>query len=253
MGDTLSPCHVHALRVLSGFEGKGRAVKFLVYYGHAEELLPQLRECDVLVFEPRGWSESALRELRAPGGPKLIGYLSAFAWPEWAGRRRWWWGKPEHDPEWDAWWLSLSSFGWRYKVGRLWRDVRLNCDGIFLDNLDRLEQDPKSLRPLLKLLEQIRGAWPEVYLLGNRGFGHWKELRSHLSGVLFENMTDAGFGSSDRAWVKEQLDRLRHPGIDIYALDYQSRFDAEESEALRGDYPKLRYYCAPDQGLQSLA
>lgn len=228
-------------------------MRFLVYYGHAEEMIPRLRDCEILVFEPRGWSASALEQLKAPNGPKLIGYLSAFAWPEWAGPKRWWWGRPIHDPEWNAWWLTLASWGWRYQVGRLWRDVKTHCDGIFLDNLDRLEQDPKGVEPFLKLLAQIKSAWPEVYLLGNRGFAHWKQLRSHLDGVLFENMTDSGFSGSDRNWVREQLATLRHPGVDIYGLDYQSRFDVEESESLRVEFPKMAYYCAPDQSLQSLA
>ncbi len=227
-------------------------MSFLVYYGHQEELIPRLRQCEVLVLELRGWSEQALEQLRAPGGPRVLGYLSAFAWPEWAGPRRWWWGRPEHDPEWNAWWLSLTKWGWRRQVGQLFEQLKGRCDGVFLDNLDRLEQDPASLEPFLGLLTSLKKQWPEVYLLGNRGFANWKPLRSQLSGVLFENMTDQGFSTSDRNWVREQLDLLRHPGVDLYALDYATRYDPEESESLRGDYPRLLYYCAPDQTLQSL-
>lgn len=226
--------------------------ELLVYYGHDPALLPRLRQCQVLVFESQGWSPDHLAQLRGPGGPRLLGYLSPFAWPQWAGPARWWWGKSQPDPEWNARWHSLIWPGWRGQVRRLAALVRQNgCDGIFLDNLDRLEADPRSLPHLLKILQGLRREWPDVYLLGNRGFAHWSSLSSLLDGVLVENMSDRTFRESDRRWVEERIRQTA--SRDVYALDYATLYSPEEARRMRELFPGLRSYVAPDQSLQTLA
>ena len=226
-------------------------MSFLVYYGHDLSNLQRLRQCEVLVFEPRGWSGEALEQLKAPGGPRLLGYLSPFAWPAWAGPSRWWWGPSTPDPQWGARWYSLAGAGWRRQVMFLARAVQACCDGVFLDNLDRLQADPASLPFLLDLLASLRREWPGGYFLGNRGFAHWDFLRSQLDAVLLESMADSGFSSQDRRWVKEQLGRVAPK--DLFSLDYADRCDPGLADELRALHPEMRYYRAPDQSLQSLA
>lgn len=223
---------------------------FLVYYGHNPELLPKLKECELLIFESRGWTESQLSDLRSGGG-KLIAYISPFAWPDWMGPVKWWWGKKERDPEWNAWWLSPAHMGWKYQLKNMWRSLRPKADGLFFDNLDRLEQDPKGLKPLQKFLQEIREEWPDAVLLGNRGFTHWSSLNKYLDGVLFENLTDQAFGSKDRAWVVDKLESLRT--TQVYALDYETRRVDTEALKLREQFPKIKYYCAPDESLQTIS
>lgn len=225
-------------------------MSFLVYYGHDASLLPQLRQCRTLVFEPRGWSEEKLQSLRAPGGPRLLGYLSPFAWPAWAGSSRWWWGPSIPDPEWGARWYSLTWAGWRRQVKSLACAVRACCDGVFLDNLDRLQVDSASLPHLLEFLAWLRRDWPGAYLLGNRGFAHWDSLGSRLDGVLVENLADSSFSVQDRRWVEEQLARVAPK--DLFGLDYADRCDPAVGEGLQTRFPKMAYYKAPDQSLQSL-
>lgn len=226
-------------------------MSLLVYYGHDEALLPRLRQCEYLVFEARGWSPVALRRLQASGGPRLLGYLSPFAWPDWAGARRWWWGPSTPDPEWSARWYSLAWPGWRRQVQRLAKVVLDCCDGVFVDNLDRLQADSASLPRLLALLASLRRQRPEIYLLGNRGFSHWDHLSTHLDGVLLENLSDAAFTGEDRRWVEVQLERVAPR--DLFALDYADRFEPVVARRLRERYPDMRYYLAPDRALQSLA
>jgi hypothetical protein len=222
---------------------------FLVYYGHDEKLVERLAQTDLLIFESRGWSEQQLAQLRAEGG-KLIGYLSPFAWPDWLGPVKWWWGAKERDEEWNAWWLTLASRGWRHRVGQMWKSLRPGLDGLFFDNLDRLERDPKSLKPFLALLQNIRREWPGTILIGNRGFQHWSSLGRHFDGVLFENLTDSAFSAADRRWVEEKLLELQ--GSKVYALDYETRKVEAEASRLRSLFPKMAYYCAPDESLQSV-
>lgn len=226
-------------------------MSLLVYYGHDEALLERLRQCEYLVFEPRGWSSAALRALAAPGGPRLLGYLSPFAWPDWAGPARWWWGPWERDEEWSARWYSLRWPGWRHQVRRLLRSLRLSCDGVFLDNLDRLQANPASLPHLLDLLRELRRDWPQTYVLGNRGFQHWESLSSQVDGSLLENLSDSSFSRADHVWVEAQLARVAPR--ELFALDYADRYMPEVAQKLRDRYPEMRYYLAPDRSLQSLS
>lgn len=224
----------------------------LVYYGHDPQLLPALRQAKVLVFEARGWSPQHLAVLRQPGGPRLLGYLSPLAWPRWAGPYRWWWGPWQADPTWDARWYSLAWPGWRRQVRTLARQARTVCHGLFLDNLDRLRDDPRSLPHLERFLSELRRQWPDVYLLGNRGFAHWDRLAPLLDGVLVENLSDRAFTTADRGWLEQQLRRLEQPERELFALDYATRCLPEEAARLRELFPRLRYYLAPDERLQSL-
>lgn len=222
---------------------------FVVYYGHDSQQIPRLKEFDLAIIESRGWSAEHLAELRS-GGTRLIGYISPVAWPDWQGIVKWWWGRKERDEEWKAWWLSLSSWGWRRQFRRMLRDLPSGLDGVFFDNLDRLDQDKASLKPLIKILKELRATWPDAHLIGNRGFAHWPSLRSHMDGILFENLTDKGFSPADRDWVKARLMELQ--GSQVYALDYATRRVGPIAEELQKTYPKMLYYCAPNEGLQSV-
>ena len=102
----------------------------------------------------------------------------------------------------------------------------------------------------MSLLTNLRKARPEAVLIGNRGFAHWSALRSHLDGVLFENLTDQAFSKHDQAWVEEQLLQLQ--GTSILALDYANRRQEPIAQRLRERFPGMAYYCAPDESLQSL-
>lgn len=226
-------------------------MSLLVYYGHNPALISRLRDCQTLVFEPRGWSRTQLEALRQPGGPKLLGYLSPLAWPAWAGPSRWWWGPSSFDPAWNARWQSLAWAGWRFKVRKLAQEVRRSCHGLFLDNLDRLQSDQASLPHLERLLNEWRDAWPDGYLLGNRGFTQWERLSPLLDGVLLENLADRAFSASDQQWVESQLAKMAR--TDAYALDYSTRCNPDRARQLLERHPALRYYCAPDESLQSLS
>lgn len=231
-------------------KSQAKSPSFLVYYGHDTSLIPQLSEANLLILESRGWTDEELQQIRGDS-TKLIGYISPFAWPDWMGTVKWWWGKKERDPEWNAWWFSPSSWGWRRQLNTMWRELRPRVDGLFFDNLDRLEQDKQGLKALKKFLESIRQEWPEAHLIGNRGFSHWSHLNRYLDGVLFENLTDEAFSKGDRSWVEGQLETLRT--TQVYALDYQTRRVEPEAERLKSLFPRIQYYCAPDEGLQSLS
>lgn len=222
---------------------------FTVYYGHDPAEVDRIVSFELAVLESRGWDPESWTRLQA-SPTKLIGYLSPFAWPDWLGKSRWWWGKKERDQEWGAWWYSLSSWGWRKRMSQMWRELPQGLDGYFFDNIDRLERDPASLPYFLRLLNEIRASQPNAVLIGNRGFTHWSRLRGHLDGILFENLTDQSFSLSDKKWVVSQLESLQD--TTVYALDYQTRRVEVESRRLLSLFPKLLYYCAPDESLQSI-
>ena len=224
-------------------------MEFRVYYGHDPALVPELRQAQLLILEPAGWSDEQLSELSAEGA-ELVGYVSPLAWADWKGPVKWWWGSKERDPEWSAWWLSLSSPGWRYSFRRMCIRALERTGGLFLDNLDRLQQDEASLKPLSEILADLKKKWSGARFLGNRGFAHLSQLRSQLDGILFENLTDRSFSSQDRSWVEEQLLNLQ--GLQVFALDYATRRDEEEGARLLSRFPRMHYYCAPDESLQSL-
>jgi len=141
--------------------------------------------------------------------------------------------------------------GWKFRVSQMWKSLRPGLDGLFFDNLDRLDQDPKALKPFLKILSQIRQTWPEAILIGNRGFSHWSSMSPYLDGILFENLTDSAFSAQDRNWVESKLAELQ--STQVYALDYETRRVEREARRLRSVFPNLSYYCAPDESLQRLS
>lgn len=224
-------------------------MKFYVYYGHDPSLISRLKKAELLILETAGWSESQLSELRSDGA-RLIGYVSPLAWADWKGPVKWWWGRKQRDEVWGAWWLSLGAPGWRYTFKKMCLKVLSRVDGLFLDNLDRLEQDQAGVGPLLGILKSLRKAQPQAYIIGNRGFANWSRLRSGLDGVLFENLTDRAFSPSDREWVRDKLLSLQ--GTTVFALDYQTRNNPEEARRLRESFPGMHYYLAPDETLQSV-
>ena len=223
---------------------------FVVYYGHDARQIPRLQESELLILEPQGWSDEQLVELKS-NGSKLIGYLSLLAWPDWRGPTKWWWGRKERDPQWSAWWMSLSSPGWKRQAQNLLNSLHPLLDGVFFDNLDRLQQDQTSLKPLQALLKKLRKERPQALLIGNRGFAHWHALAPYLDGILFENLTDQAFSKHDLAWVEEQLLQLQ--GTKILALDYANRRQEAVAQRLCQKFPGMAYYCAPDESLQSLS
>lgn len=223
--------------------------RFLVYYGHDQSLIPSLSLSELLICESRGWSDSDLLALRSQGA-KIIGYISPFAWPDWMGPSKWWWGSKQRDPQWNAWWFNPASLGWRYQLSFMCKALKPRVDGLFFDNLDRLQVQPEALKSLLKLLRTIRKQWPEALLIGNRGFDHWDALKPYLDGVLFENLTDLAFTRNDKNWVESQLHRLG--AHKVYALDYQTRRVEAEATRLQSLFPNMRYYCAPNENLQTL-
>lgn len=223
---------------------------YLIYYGHDPAWLDKLSQAEFVILERRGWSGEQIASLRS-GGTKVLAYISPLAWPDWMGKPSWWWGRKSRDEAWGAWWMSLTSPGWRRQVHTMWGEVSSDVDGLFLDNLDRLDQDRASLGPLVRMLQQVRNKWPGAFLLGNRGFAHWPSLSPHLNGILFENLTDAAFGPGDKQWVQEQLFQLQ--GTRVFALDYATRRVSLEAERLRTLFPQMSYYCAPDESLQSLS
>lgn len=222
---------------------------FTVYYGHDSDQVSRLTAFELAIVESRGWKPDDWQTLRQ-SSTKLIGYLSPFAWPDWLGPSKWWWGSKQRDPEWNAWWYSLSSWGWRKRVGQMWRELPEGLDGLFFDNIDRLQKDPASLKPLRRLLAEIRSHKPDAILIGNRGFDHWPHLQSHLDGILFENLTDRAFSASDKRWVESQLENLR--GTKVYALDYDTRKVPPEAQRLNSLYSNMQYYAAPDESLQTI-
>ncbi len=147
----------------------------------------------------------------------------------------------------------MASRGWRYKVSKLSEAVMEKCDGIFLDNLDRLQDDKAGMPFLLTWLKDIKQKWPHAYLLGNRGFSNWDALRPHLDGVLFENLSDQAFSIDDKKWVAMHLEQCRFDKIDLFALDYETRRASEDAKRYRSLAPTMAYYCAPDESLQTLS
>ena len=213
-------------------------------------MLADLKAVDLAIIEPEGWSDAQLSELQQ-AGTIVVGYVSAMAWADWKGPARWWWGGKERDEEWGAWWMSLTSWGWRRHFRSLCKRVLARCDGLFVDNLDRLQDDPDSVEPLRKLLQSLKKEFPGSHFVGNRGFAHLSALGSSFDGILFENLTDRAFSDADKRWVREQLMNLQ--GLRVYALDYETRWDQKLTEELCGSFPRMLYYRAPDESLQGLA
>jgi polysaccharide biosynthesis protein PelA len=210
---------------------------YTIYYGApTANALRKLAAYDMVVVEPRLWSEAQVQTLQK-NGTKVIGYLSVLEqykssplladsedadYLKVNGKRDW-------RSEWKSWSMDISSAHYR---SLLVRDleaqiVAKGLNGVFLDTVgnvdDGIWSDAISNRQrdgVVSFVSALRAAYPTLSLIQNWGLTLLKDRTApYIDGLLWEDF-DPREVSGD-AWSKNrmrELDALEAKGLSVFTV-----------------------------------
>ncbi len=169
-----------------GGNGIERISSFVVYYG--DNRVEELRMFDLAILSPL--LEEEIVELNNYG-VITIGYVSLTTVGGWEP-----WAKNVSDD------LVVGSYvEWREKTVNAcdcrWEEILLDqaipyilgkgFKGIFLDNLDMVDNYPFMKNCVRKIIRDIRRKYPSIIIVVNRGFAIVEDIAPYVDAVLFED------------------------------------------------------------------
>ena len=209
-----------------------RISSFVVYYG--DDRVEELRMFDLAILSPL--LEEEIVELNNYG-VITIGYVSLTTVGGWEP-----WAKNVSDD------LVVGSYvEWGEKIVNAcdcrWEKILLNqaipyilgkgFKGVFLDNLDMVDNYPFMKNCVIKLVKDIRKKYPNVIIVVNRGFTIVEDIAPYVDAVLFEDFGTfydfskkqyLKWSGSDYVWMINVAEKLRKLsmkyGIIVLALGY---------------------------------
>jgi len=210
----------------------GRISSFVVYYGG--DRVEELRNFDLAILSPL--LEDEVVELNNYG-VITVGYVSLTTVGDWEP-----WAKNVSDD------MVVGSYvEWGERIVNAcdcrWEEILLNhaipyilgkgFKGIFLDNLDMVDDYPFMKNCVIKLVKDIRKKHPNVIIVVNRGFAIVEDIAPYVDAVLFEDFGTyydfskkqyLKWSGSDYVWMINVAEKLRKLsmkyGIIVLALGY---------------------------------
>lgn len=176
-----------------------------------------------MVVQPGLYRPADLRALRK-GGTRVLGYLSVGEDHALGDRPCLPGSEPYHravNPHWGSVAVDAAHPAWREVLLDRAGDALAHTDGLLLDTL--CTADPGAT---LDRVRDVRRAWPDAYLLANRGFTLLPDLAPLVDGVLIE-----AFGTTHSPryaphdgmgldYTAHWLAVCRDMGLEVLALDY---------------------------------
>ncbi len=208
---------------------------FAVYYGSDDSELRKLTRFDLVILSPLIDNES-IKYLR-DHGVITLGYVSLTTlggWEPWAA---------SIPPE-----LTVGRIeNWNERVMNVcdarWVRVILDeaepyvlskgFDGVFLDNLDIVDEYPWMKDCIINLIRMIRDRYPKAVIIVNRGFSIVREIAPYIDAILYEDFGTyydfkehkyRKWRGSEYEWMISVAEMLRNLsrtyGVKILALGY---------------------------------
>jgi len=216
---------------------------YACYYGSNH--LVDLAEFNLVILQPSHYSAKDIRVLRSQN-TYPIAYLAVGEEPAAQSTVSWSLIDPVtglvvRNPVWQTILVDCRSPAWQTYIlqQRIPEIIARGFLGIFLDTLDIAEQYPVTRWGVIRLIQQIRSFYPNLFLIGNRGFSILDETIGLLNAFLFESFTTYsindladGYAIWDNqalAWTASQVTKLHAMGVKIplLALDYAASTDDE--------------------------
>ena len=148
--------------------------------------------------------------------------------------------------EWGSSAVDVSSAAWSDLIIKelARKEVEKGFDGFFLDTVDSLDllvrEEPtkaeKYRAALVKLIKNLKAAYPEKKILMNRGFELLPELEGVVDGLVVESVFQTyDFAkkeyvkarASDTEQLLKQIKEVRAGGLPVAVIDYVSPDDKE--------------------------
>lgn len=174
----------------------------------------------------------------------LVGYVSLGE----VGEYRWYWNsisdKPwllDKNPNWDSRMIDVREPEWSSLLLEqiIPRILVQGFDGLFLDTIDNAEYlekyhpvktYPGMQKAMVRLIKSIRQAFPDIYIIANRGFSLLDEIGDSINAIVaeslfteidFKNKTTRRLTAAEYEPVVRQLKRVQQKhDLKVYSLDY---------------------------------
>lgn len=232
---------------------------FKIYYGSINDsILDNIKKYEMIIVEASHFQKEDVDKIKIENSPILIGYLSVLEVGNWDKEIL-----EEMDTDNFLKVNGRRAFNEKYNnyIGDIGQEhfrkvlistieeriISKGFDGVFLDTADWInyyEKDEKVYTNLLngyeEFLKEVRGKFPNIYIIQNRGFGNLLEISSkYIDGVLWENFK---LQSSNDETIRKQLIRLENKkNISIFTVSFQKQSENKKlSEKLGWKYFELK-------------
>lgn len=224
---------------------------YTIYYGEpSERAVKQLSRHDLVVLEPRLWSEAQLRLLQ-DRGVRVYGYLSLLEQHETSALHAlaepadylWIEGERDWRSEWRSWSMNINSENYRELLRQDYRSQILDkgLDGVFLDTAGNVDDgiwnaavSDSQRDGVVSFIRELRAAHPAKGIIQNWGLGALKDRTApDLDGILWENFSPQTAAQDE--WCQNriaELNLLRGEGLTVFTANIglagrdKARFDA---------------------------
>jgi len=227
---------------------------------HTAEEIAQIKENGTKVLFYVSLGEDALRSLQPGDGsgpvcsgvPMNGGYASYYL--DGAGETCDCDGIPDRNMTWGGYYINTCSTEWQdHVIDTLIKSAIDNgADGVFMDTIGVPEESLCGGNPywwtspcMINLIAAVRDAYPDIYMIANRGFYIFEDIEEYVNALMFESFTSSyesfmgcndviykEWGECDLAYtgnLANQVNTVRgypdQTSINVLALDYSSTCD----------------------------
>ncbi len=202
---------------------------YIVYYGSGRA--DELARYDLAIVQPETLTPSEIKSLKDKG-TLVTAYLSVGeaepGRPWYTDGRvnpRWLLGRNEN---WGSYYVDASQPGWQELMAELTGEfIKKGYDGVFLDTVDTVDAFPQTRAGMIKLISDLRAAYPDVVIVQNRGFSVVDEVIAALDGIMFEDVsTSYDFEKQEYIYVDNSAEIQNmaalhlQTGLPVLSLDY---------------------------------
>ncbi|GAA4017982.1 hypothetical protein GCM10022631_33490 [Deinococcus rubellus] len=218
---------------------------YSVYYGNKAADVQKLLNYDLAIVQPSTVNAAQIKMLR-DNGTRVVAYMTIGELDRNNA------AAPAVDPSWilgenKNWgskFIDASQPGWQKIVADEAAKLKgQGFDGFFLDTLDTADLYPKIGPGLVKIVQDLRAAYPDVVIVQNRGFALLNQTAPSIDAVMFENFSSQysfdqktyGSVNGDPSFVEA----LSKRGLKVLALDYAQ---PEQQDVITRDYQRAKSF-----------
>lgn len=216
-----------------------------VYYGKTAAEVQKLLNYDLAIVQP-GTVNAAQLKMLHDNGTRVVAYMTIGELDRNSA------AAPTVDPSWilgenKNWgskFIDASQPGWQKMVADEAAKLRKQgFDGFFLDTLDTADVYPKVAPGLVKIVKDLRAAYPDAVIVQNRGFALLNQTAPSIDAVMFENFSSMysfdkktyGSVNGDPSFVES----LSKRGLKVLTMDYAL---PTQQELITRDYQRAKSF-----------
>lgn len=205
---------------------------YVAYYGGSNRL-DDLMKFDLVIIDADNYTAEEVNYLKSKGVVVLV-YQSLGTIENW----RWYWKFIQKEwilaplNEWEGeWYINPCYKGWRDLLlnSILPRIIKKGFDGFLFDNIDIVDEYPETVECVIKLIKDIRKAYPDKVIVLNNPLTIISSIHEYIDGIMQEDVFLTYNWNKNRYVVEsfnkstsliEKLKYWKNKGLKILILDY---------------------------------